>query len=293
MSVTARMTRRGPLVPTVIVIAAMVAAFTIFAEVWTQKLWFDSVAFPQVFTTQLLAQVLLFFLFAIVMGGVVGLNMWIAFRLRPSVRRTGQSAVLDRYRDLLESRVALAILVPSAFFGIIAGVSALSQAMEYLAWWNRTPFGVSDSYFGIDVGFYVFEYPVARPAVLHPGAAVFFGLLAAAAVHYPYGGIRSQAAPWTGRPARRAHPPVDPAGCSCWPRPPTTCSTATTSCNSGAPVHRHAATPTPTPSAGEEHPDGRHRDSCAPLFFLNGPAATWTLPSVGLASDVLRRSSSG
>ncbi|HEY3411313.1 MAG TPA: UPF0182 family protein [Propionicimonas sp.] len=200
MSVTSQMSRRGPLIPTILVIAALVAAFTIFAEVWTQKLWFDSVAFPQVFSTQLLAQVLLFFVFAIVMGGVVGLNMWIAFRLRPTVRRTGQSAVLDRYRDLLESRVLLSILVPSVFFGIIAGVSAVSQAMEYLAWWNRTPFGVTDAYFGLDVGFYVFEYPVWQDLLSFLLGALFFGLVAAAAVHFAVGGIVSGRA--RGRAAR-------------------------------------------------------------------------------------------
>jgi len=191
VSVTSRMSRRGPLIPTILVIAALVAAFTIFAEVWTQKLWFDSVAFPQVFTTQLLAQVLLFFLFALVMGGVVGVNMWIAFRLRPTVRRTGQSAVLDRYRDLLESRILLSILVPSVFFGVIAGVSALSQAMEYLAWWNRTSFGVTDAYFGLDVGFYVFEYPIWQDLLSFILGALFFGLVAAAAVHFAVGGIVS------------------------------------------------------------------------------------------------------
>ncbi len=191
MSVTSQMSRRGPLIPTILVIAALVAAFTIFAEVWTQKLWFDSVTFPQVFTTQLLAQVLLFFAFAIVMGGVVGLNMWIAYRLRPTVRRTGQSAVLDRYRDLLESHVLLTILVPSIFFGVIAGVSAVSQSMEYLAWWNRTPFGVADAYFGLDVGFYVFEYPVWQDLLSFLLGALFFGLVAAAAVHFAVGGIVS------------------------------------------------------------------------------------------------------
>ena len=191
MSVTSRMSRRGPLVPTILVIAALIAAFTIFAEVWTQKLWFDSVGFPQVFTTQLLAQVLLFFVFALVMGGVVALNMWIAYRLRPTVRRSGQSAVLDRYRDLLESRIWLAILLPSVFFGLVAGISALSQSMEYLAWWNRTPFGVTESNFGLDVGFYVFEYPVWQDLLSFVLGALFFGLVAATAVHFAVGGIAS------------------------------------------------------------------------------------------------------
>ncbi len=173
MSVASRITRRGPLVPTILVIAALVAAFTIFAELWTQKLWFDSVAFPQVFSTQLLAQVLLFFVFFLVMGGVVGLNMWIAFRLRPTTRRTGQSAVLDRYRDLLESRVSLAILVPSIFFGLVAGISALSQSMEYLAWWNRTAVRRHRPLLRARRRLLRLRVPdLAGPAVVHPRRAV-------------------------------------------------------------------------------------------------------------------------
>ncbi|MGV8908416.1 MAG: UPF0182 family protein [Propionicimonas sp.] len=205
MSVTSRMSRRGPLVPTILVIAALVAVFTIFAEAWTQKLWFDSVAFPQVFSTQLLAQVLLFFIFAIAMGGVVALNMWIAFRSRPIVRRSGQSAVLDRYRDLLEARIGLAILVPSVFFGLIAGISALSQSLEYLAWWNRTAFGVADAYFGLDVGFYVFEYPIWQDLLSFVLGALFFGLVAAAAVHFAVGGIASGRARGAHDNAARIH----------------------------------------------------------------------------------------
>ncbi len=191
MNITSGISRRGALLPTVLVVGGLIAAFVIFTELWTSKLWFDSVTYPQVFTTQLLAQVLLFVGFFLVMGLAVGLNMWIAFRLRPTARRTGQSAILDRYRDLLEDNVLLAILVPSAFFGLVAGVSAIGQSMDYIAWWNRTGFGTVDPYFGLDVGFYVFEYPVWQEFLAFILGALFFGLVAAAAVHFAVGGIAS------------------------------------------------------------------------------------------------------
>ncbi|HOC12482.1 MAG TPA: UPF0182 family protein [Propionicimonas sp.] len=189
MNVASQAVRRSPLLPTIAVVGVLVTGFIIFAELWTRKLWFDSVAFPQVFTTQLLAQVLLFAIFFVVMALSVGLNMWIAFRLRPETRRTGQSAVLDRYRDLLEANIWVAILVPSVFLGLIAGTSVLSQSMEYLAWWNRTPFGTTDPYFGMDIGFYVFEYPILRDLLAFIMSALFFGLVAAAVVHFAVGGI--------------------------------------------------------------------------------------------------------
>lgn len=189
MNVSSRVSRRGPLVPTILVLAGLVTAFVIFSELWTTKLWFDSVGYPQVFSTQLLAQVLLFAGFFVAMAVIVGLNMWIAFRLRPMARRTGQSAILDRYRDLLEANIWLAILVPSVFLGLVAGASAVSQSLQYLAWWNRAPFGTTDPYFGLDVSFYVFEFPVWQDLLSFAMGALFFALIAAAAVHFAVGGI--------------------------------------------------------------------------------------------------------
>ncbi|MFZ1285138.1 MAG: UPF0182 family protein [Propionicimonas sp.] len=181
--------RRGPLLPTLLVAGALMVAFLIFTEFWTQKLWFDSVTFPAVFTTQLVAEVILFVVFFVLMAGSVALNMWLAFRMAPIHRRTGQSAVLDRYRDLLASNLLLGIAIPSGFFGVIAGMSAAGQALPWLAWLNRTPFGQADAYFGLDAGFYVFEMPIWREALGFVMSALFFSLLAAAAVHFTTGAL--------------------------------------------------------------------------------------------------------
>ncbi len=191
MNVSSRVSRRGPLVPTILVLAGLVTAYVIFSELWTTKLWFDSVGYPQVFSTQLLAQVLLFVGFFLAMGSIVGVNMWIAYRLRPLSRRTGQSAILDRYRDLLEANIWLAILVPSVFLGLVSGASAVSQSLQYLAWWNRASFGTADPFFGLDASFYVFEFPIWQDVLSFLMGAVFFALLAAVAVHFAVGGIAS------------------------------------------------------------------------------------------------------
>ncbi len=190
--------RRGPLLPTLLVAGVLVVAFLIFTEFWTQKLWFDSVAFPVVFTTQLLAEVLLFAVFFVLMAGAVAFNMWLAFRMAPIHRRTGQSAVLDRYRDLLASNLLLGIAIPSAFFGVIAGMSTASQALPWLAWLNRTQFGQADAYFGLDAGFYVFELPIWSEVLGFVMSAAFFSLVAAAAVHFTTGALS------VGRPGQRA-----------------------------------------------------------------------------------------
>ena len=181
--------RRGPLVPTIVVAGVLIVAFLVFSELWTEKLWFDSVNFAGVFTTQLVTRVVLFVVFFVVMAGTVGFNMWLAWRMRPLDRRTGPSAVLDRYRDLLGSNLLLAILVPSAFFGVIGGMTASAASMDVLAYLNRTSFGATDPYFGLDISFFVFELPIWRDLLGFLMSALFFGLIAAAAVHFTTGGL--------------------------------------------------------------------------------------------------------
>lgn len=189
MSATTSGSRRGFVVPTLLVLAAVIVVWVIFTELWTTKLWFDSVKYPQVFATMLTAQVILFAVFFVAMAVMIGGNMWLAFRLRPTFTQSGRSAMLDRYRDLLERNSWLAILLPAAFFGLMAGVGAAARAPEYLAWWNRTPFGTTDPYFGLDVSFYTFEYPVWTDIISFLMSATLFALIAAAAVHFAMGGL--------------------------------------------------------------------------------------------------------
>ena len=191
MNVPSGLARRGPFIPTIVIGGALIVAFMVFTELWTEKLWFDSVAYQPVFGIQLGANVLLFTLFFVLMAVIVGVNMWLAFRSRPVIRRTGESAILDRYRDTLESNALVAIALPSLFFGLLAGLSALSQTMDFIAWWNRTPFGRVEPYFNLDIGFYVFEYPVWRDLLGFAMSALFFALMAAAAVHFAVGGLAS------------------------------------------------------------------------------------------------------
>ncbi|MBA3021435.1 UPF0182 family protein [Propionicimonas sp.] len=189
MNATAAESRRNLLVPSLLTLAGVLVVWVVFAELWTDKLWFDSVAYPQVFTTQLWAQVVLFAAFFVSMAAMVGGNMWIAYRLRPVVRRGGQSNLLDRYRALLEKNVWLAILVPSVFLGFMAGAGGASQSLKYLAWLNRQPFGVADPYFNADVSFYVFDYPVFSELLGFAMSATVFALIAASAVHFTTGGL--------------------------------------------------------------------------------------------------------
>ncbi|MDN5571401.1 MAG: UPF0182 family protein [Propionibacteriaceae bacterium] len=182
-------TRRNATLPTVVAVAILVAAFVIYAGIWSEKLWFDSTGFTQVFTTQLITQVVLFVIATVLMGGAVLGNMYLAYRLRPTHRRTGNSAVLDRYRELLEQNVTMTMVVPAVLFGGMAGLSAATQALPVLAWLNRQPAGITEPTFGLDVSFYMLEYPIWRLGASLLMSALLFGLVAAAAVHFAVGNL--------------------------------------------------------------------------------------------------------
>ncbi|WP_232547707.1 UPF0182 family protein [Propioniciclava soli] len=181
--------RRSPLLPTVVAVALLVAAFIAYASIWSEKLWFDSTGFTDVFTTQLLTQVALFGVATLLMGGALFGNMYLAHRLRPTDRRSGASAVLDRYRELLEQNITMTMVVPALLFGGMAGLSAATQALPVLAWLNRQPAGVTDPVFGLDASFYMLEYPIWRLGASLLMSALLFGLVAAAAVHFAMGNL--------------------------------------------------------------------------------------------------------
>lgn len=186
-----RPTRRSPILPTILIAVLLLIGYSTFVTLWTDKLWFDSVSFASVFSTRLWTQAALFTVFGLIMAGAVALTVWLAYRLRPRTRRTGASAVLDRYRDLLEARLGLMMAVPAAFLGILAGSSAVSRTLTYLAWVNSTRFGIADSRFGMDVSFYVFDYPWWRYVASFALTTLVLCTIIAIIVHFAMGGLGS------------------------------------------------------------------------------------------------------
>ncbi|MGV7835592.1 UPF0182 family protein, partial [Mycobacterium kansasii] len=63
---------------------------------------------------------------------------------------------------------------------------------QFLLWRHGQSFGTEDSYFGKDVGFYVFDLPWYHYLVDFLLALTVLSILAAAVVHYLFGGIRLQ-----------------------------------------------------------------------------------------------------
>ena len=187
--------RPRPLLLTVIVVGAVIVGFSLFAGIWTDKLWFSSLGYSKVFSTLIWTRVVLFTVFGGVMALIVGINLYLAFRLRPVFRpHSPEQANLERYREIVTPMRRVLLVAVSVVFGVFAGISATGKWRTFLLWNNREDFGKADPYFHKDIGFYVFSLPWMHFLIDFAMTAVFTALLLAAVVHYLYGGIRLQSA---------------------------------------------------------------------------------------------------
>jgi uncharacterized membrane protein (UPF0182 family) len=201
------MSRRGRV--TLVVLAVVVVLFVFLGwlvDAWTDFLWFSEVHYTTVFTTVLWTRVGLFLVFGALMGLVLWFNLWLAFRVRPLLRpHSPEQQTLDRYRMLLTPRFGLWIGILAGIVGFFSGISAQGRWTEWLLFANRQNFGVPDKQFGLDVGFYVFDYPFWRYLIGVGFTAVVLCVLGALAVHYLFGGVRLQGAGERMTTGARAH----------------------------------------------------------------------------------------
>ncbi len=183
--------RARTLLMTLGVLAVLAMAFVMFAGFWTDWLWYRSVHYSSVFTTTLWTKIGLFAVFGLLMGLAVGLNIWLAYRLRPPLSAMSlEQQSLDRYRMGLAPFKKWVLLAVTALVALIAGASASGQWRTWLMWVNGVKFGQKDPQFGLDVAFYAFDLPWYRFLLAFGFAAAVISLIAAALTHYLYGGLR-------------------------------------------------------------------------------------------------------
>ncbi|MFG2353854.1 UPF0182 family protein [Streptomyces sp. NPDC048521] len=173
------------------VLAVLGMVFTMFAGFWTDWLWYRSVHYSSVFTTTLWTKIGLFFVFGLLMAVAVGVNIWLAHRLRPPLSAMSmEQQSLDRYRMGIAPYKKWLLLAVTALVGLIAGASASSQWRTWLMWVNGVPFHQKDPQFHLDISFYAFDLPWYRFLLGFGFAAAILCLIAAALTHYLYGGLR-------------------------------------------------------------------------------------------------------
>ncbi|MGH8866559.1 MAG: UPF0182 family protein [Actinomycetes bacterium] len=187
-------------------LALLFGLFGLFTNFYTDLLWFRSVGFSSVFTTQLTTKIAMFVVFGLLMAVAVAGNLIVAYRLRPPYRALSlEQQSLDRYRLAVEPYHRYVVIVVAVLMGILAGTSAAGEWRTWLLWRNRTEFGVKDAQFGKDVSFFAFSYPWWRFLLGFAFAIVILSLIIAALTHYLYGGIRLQTPGDKTSPAARVH----------------------------------------------------------------------------------------
>ncbi len=173
------------------VLAVLAMLFVMFSGFWTDWLWYRSVHFSSVFTTTLWTKIGLFFSFGVVMAVAVGVNIWLAHRLRPPLSAMSmEQQSLDRYRMGIAPFKKWALIAITAVIGLIAGASASGEWRTWLQWVNGVPFGTTDPQFHKDVSFYAFDLPWYRFLLSFGFACAVLSLVAAVLTHYLYGGLR-------------------------------------------------------------------------------------------------------
>ncbi|WP_093415676.1 UPF0182 family protein [Saccharopolyspora flava] len=154
-------------------------------------LWFGEVGYRGVFTTQIVSRLGLGVVAAVFLGGVLLLNLWIAYRNRPVfVPVSGPDDPLTRYRTVISEHSRLFGLGVPIGIAVIGGLAAQADWQTLQLFLHSTPFGKVDPEFGKDISFYVFQLPFWRLVLSWAFIAVTVSFLGALVTHYIFGGIR-------------------------------------------------------------------------------------------------------
>ena len=187
--------RRGPLVPTIVTIVALVVGLLVLAQLWTQVLWFNQLGFGQVLWTQWATRIVLFVLGFAIMAGGVAVSLQYAYRSRPVYApSSNEQANLDQYREAIEPLRRLVMIVGPLVLGLFGGGAAAQRWQTVQLFLHSQHVGQNDAQFGIDLGFYMFTLPLLRFIVSFLMTVTVLSLVGAIATHYLYGGLRFGAA---------------------------------------------------------------------------------------------------
>jgi uncharacterized protein len=177
-------------------VAVLLVLFTVIGtltNVYVDYLWFDETRYTEVFWTELQTRALLFAVAGVAMGGLVATAIYLAYRFRPTFRPMSlEQQNLERYRQSLEPRRGLVLTAVAVVLGLFAGFTAQGSWQTWLTFRNSTDFGRTDPQFGIDLSFFVFDYPFYRLVLGFAFAIVLLALIGSLLTHYVFGGLRLQ-----------------------------------------------------------------------------------------------------
>lgn len=158
---------------------------------YTDWRWFGSIDYRSVFTTAIIARIVLFIIFGLVAAAVVWAAGFFAWRGRPDSLDMGDlNSPVYQYRQSIEKSMGVLFKVIPAIVGIIAGFIGQSHWRDVMLFLNGQDFGVQDPQFHHDLGFYAFSLPVLQMVVNTLSILLVLAFLIALFGHYILGGIR-------------------------------------------------------------------------------------------------------
>ena len=177
-------------------IAVLLVLFTVIGSltnVYVDYLWFAETDYTEVFWTELQSRALLFAVAGVATGGLTALAIYLAYRFRPTFRPMSlEQQNLERYRQSLEPRAGLVLTAVAVVLGLFAGFAAQGSWETWLTFRNSTDFNRTDPQFGLDLSFFVFEYPFYRLVLGFGFAIAILALIGSLVTHYVFGGLRLQ-----------------------------------------------------------------------------------------------------
>jgi uncharacterized protein len=185
--------RAKVVIGSIAVLLVLFTAIGTLTNVYVDYLWFDETGYTEVFWTELQTRALLFAVAGVATGGLTALAIYLAYRFRPAFRPMSlEQQNLERYRQSLEPRRTLVLSAVAVVVGLFAGFTAQGSWQTWLTFRHAVPFGERDPQFGLDLSFFVFEYPFYRLLLSFGFAIVLLALIGSLLTHYVFGGLRLQ-----------------------------------------------------------------------------------------------------
>jgi uncharacterized membrane protein (UPF0182 family) len=164
-----------------VVVLVVYALGSLISRLMTDYLWYQEVGHTTVFTTPIVARILVGLFFAVIFFVLFYGSLWLARKLSPRLRPASDSPdgnVLELItRRRWPSRL---LLLASIVIAVIVGLSYSGRWQAVLLFLNRQDFGYADPLFGKDASFYVFTLPVWSMLVNFVGVTVLLTTIATA-----------------------------------------------------------------------------------------------------------------
>ena len=185
--------RRSPLTLTIVILVVLSGVLLSLSGFYADWLWFKSVDFTSVWTTVLTTKIFLFVVAGLLTSSIILLNIIIAYKRRPLyVPLSIEADNLERYRAQIEPIKRWVVLALAVGLFYFAGTSGSAMWESWLLFKNSTSFGVKDPQFNMDISFFAFKLPFYQTLIAWAISTLILAIIAAAVVHYLYGGIRLQ-----------------------------------------------------------------------------------------------------